>query len=188
MRTAILLHGLYTKDEYYDPAAPSPSNAHWFPWLQRQLQLKDIVPHVPEVSFTFKMNWADWLKEVERFEMDENTTLVGHSMGGGFWTRYLSEHPELKVKKVVLVAPWLNVSHEEDTDFFGFKLNPDIVNQAEEFVVFASDNDHPDVQKSVEHLRTELKGANFKDFHNYGHFCYKDLNTDAFPELLEEVL
>ena len=109
-------------------------------------------------------------------------------MGGGFWVRYLSEHPELKVAKVVLVAPWLNLSHEEDTNFFDFQLNPKIADQAKEFVIFSSDNDNIDVQNSVNHLRNKLKDARFRDFHNYGHFCYEDMKTDAFPELLDECL
>src|SRR5438105_2169657 len=108
MKNAILLHGLYTKQEYYDESEPSMSNAHWFPWLQRQLLLRDIKGDTPEVPFTYKMIWKDWVKEVERFEINEDTLLIGHSMGGGFWVRYLSERPELKISKVVLVAPWLN--------------------------------------------------------------------------------
>lgn len=37
MRNAILLHGLPSKEEYYNPDRPSSSNSHWFPWLQNYL-------------------------------------------------------------------------------------------------------------------------------------------------------
>jgi hypothetical protein len=37
MKNAVLIHGMPSKDEYFDPSAPSLSNAHWFPWLQKQL-------------------------------------------------------------------------------------------------------------------------------------------------------
>lgn len=32
--TAIILHGMPDKEEYYDPANPSQSNRHRIPWLQ----------------------------------------------------------------------------------------------------------------------------------------------------------
>lgn len=188
MKNAILLHGLPSRNEYYNVDMPSASNAHWFPWLQNQLLVHDIKADTPEVQFSYKMIWKDWVKEVERFEINENTLLVGHSMGGGFWVRYLSEHPKLKILKAVLVAPWLNLSHEENTDFFNFELNPKITQQAKQFTIFASDNDHKDVQDTVKFLQKKLLNTSYKEFHNYGHFCYKDLKTDAFPELIEELI
>ncbi len=188
MKNAIILHGLYTKNEDYDPNEPSPSNNHWLPWLQRQLQLHDIKADTPEVANTYEMKWEPWVKEFERFDRTPETTLVGHSMGGGFLVRYLSERPELRVAKVVLVAPWLNLSHEEDTVFFDFILNPAITAQAGSFTVFASDNDNKDVTDSVDFLREKLPAAKFRDFHHYGHFCLSDMKTDAFPDLLAEVI
>lgn len=187
MNNAILLHGLPSKKEYYDSAQPSASNAHWFPWLQKQLLVNDTKAYTPEVPFVYKMIWDDWVKEVERFELNEDTLLVGHSMGAGFWVRYLSEHPELKVAKVILVAPWLNLDHEYDTDFFDFDLNLTAL-QSQNIVIFNSDNDSQDVQDTVMHLQTKLPKIRTVDFHNYGHFCYRDLKTDAFPELLKEAL
>jgi len=188
MLNAILLHGLPSKEEYYDSERPSASNAHWFSWLQNQLLVHDIKADAPEVFKPFEMNWDAWLEEVERYDIGPETTLVGHSMGGGFWVRYLSERPDVRVRKVVLVAPWVNLHHEEQTDFFDFDLKQDITSQAKMFTVFASDNDGQEVKNSVEHLRKQLPGAKFVDFHNYGHFCSRDLKTDAFPELLTEIL
>ncbi len=186
MKNAILLHGLPSKEEYYNPARPSASNAHWFSWLQNQLLINDIQAHTPEVFKVYKAGWEDWVKEIERYDINEDTTLVGHSMGGGFWVRYLSEHPELKVDKVILVAPWLNVSHEEDITFFDFELNPKLLSQANKFVVFSSDNDHEDVKNTVKFLLAKFPKLNVKDFHDYGHFTYSSMKTDAFPELLAE--
>ncbi len=188
MKSAILLHGLPSKDEYYDSSQPSASNDHWFPWLQNQLMIRDFKADTPEVPQAYKMIWEDWVKEVERFEIDQQTTLVGHSMGGGFWVRYLTEHPELQVNKVILVAPWLNLSHEEDTSFFDFEIDPGIIDQANKIIVFESDNDEPDVQNSIKFLKDKIPNANYRTFHNYGHFCYRDMKTDAFPELLEEII
>lgn len=188
MKNAILLHGLPSKEEYYNLARPSASNAHWFSWLQNQLLIKDVQTHTPEVFKVYEAGWEDWVQEVERYDINENTTLVGHSMGGGFWVRYLSEHPNLKVDKVILVAPWLNVSHEEDITFFDFKPNPELLTQTNKFVIFASDNDSQDVKNSVEFLISKYPNLTAKDFHDYGHFTYSSMKTDEFPELLTECL
>ena len=189
MKNAIILHGLNDENEYYDPKLPASSNQHWLPWIQRQLILKNFKADTPEVPFTFKFEWDTWVNEVERFEINQNTTLVGHSMGGGFWVRYLSEHPEISVDKVVLVAPWLNLKHElSNSSFFDFELEPGIVEHANKFVIIGSDNDHSDVQASVNYLKEKLPNITYKEFHNYGHFCYVDMKTDAFPELLKVVL
>lgn len=189
MRSVILLHGLYTKEEYYDKKLSSASNAHWFPWAQRQLMLNDLKADTPEIPLTYKFDWNAWVQEVERFEITPSTSLVGHSMGGGFWVRYLSERPELSVDKIVLVAPWLNLKHElSNSTFFDFEIDPGIVERSNKFVIFGSDNDHPDVQASVNYLKEKLPNITFKNFHNYGHFCYGDMKTDAFPELIEELL
>jgi len=185
MKNAILLHGLYDKEEYYDKTQPSASNAHWFPWLQRQLMLRDLKADTPEVPHTFNFDWQSWVTEVERFDITPETLLIGHSMGGGFWMRYLSEHPEIYVDKVVLVAPWLNLRHEEKADFFDFDLDPGLVERTNTFIIFGSDNDDPDVQKSVAHLCEKLPNVTYKEFHDYGHFCYRDMKTEAFPELLD---
>jgi hypothetical protein len=188
MKNAILLHGLADKKEYYDLKLPSNSNSHWFPWLQKRLMVHEIKADTPEVPHTFNFDWNSWVREVERFDITPDTSLVGHSMGGGFWVRYLSEHPEVTIDKVVLVAPWLNLRHEENTDFFDFETDPGIVGRTNTFIIFASDNDHSDVQNSVNFLKEKLPNVTFRPFHNYGHFCYRDMKTDAFPELLESLI
>jgi predicted alpha/beta hydrolase family esterase len=187
-KTAIILHGLASKDQTYNGNFPSNSNCHWLPWLQKQCIVHDIKADTPEVPRTYEFNWQSWVREVERFEITPNTTLVGHSMGGGFWVRYLSEHPELNVDKVILVAPWLNLAHELRTDFFDFEVDPTIVGRTNKFVIFNSDDDDPSVQNSANFLKEKLPNIAFRTFHNYGHFCYGDMKTDAFPELLETVL
>ena len=188
MKNAILLHGRPGKEEYYDPKLPSSSNYQWFPWLQKQLIVNGIKADTPEVPQAFDPQWDLWVKEIERFELTPETMLVGHSCGGGFWVRYLSEHPELKVDTVVLVAPWINSQHEDDINFFDFDIDPDIVKRATKFVIFSSDNDHEDVKKSIEVLAQKLPSIKIRDFHKMGHFTIEDMKTVEFPELLAELL
>lgn len=188
MRNAILLHGLTGKDEYYNPNRPSSSNSHWFPWLQKKLLMEEVKADTPEVFHPYEMIWTSWVQEVERFTIGRETTLVGHSMGGGFWVRYLSEHPEILVDKVILVAPWVNLNHEKATDFFDFDLNPEIAERANEFIIFASDDDGKDVQNSVNYLIEKIPNAMVRTFHGYGHFTQRTLKDNTFPELFEACL
>ena len=186
MKNAIILHGGPDKEEYYDPAMPSQSNQHWLPWLQQQLLIHDIPTVTPEVPWSFDRNWKVWNREVERFDMGTETMLIGHSTGAGFWIKYLSIHPELQVDKVVLVAPWLDPDHEYTKDFFDdFQIDPLLVSRTKGVTIFNSDNDQASVHKTVEILREKLPDAQYKEFHNYGHFLFEDMHTHAFAELKE---
>lgn len=189
MKNAIILHGSPRKAEYYDPKAPSMSNAHWLPWLQGQLLKNEIAAATPEVPHAFDRNWPTWSKEVERFEINPETILVGHSTGGGFFIKYLSIHPEIKVGKVVLVAPFLDPYKQKTKNFFDdFEIDPNLVSRTAGITIFNSDNDQDDIHKTVEVLRQKVKRVKYKEFHNYGHFCHEDMKTTEFPELLSEVL
>ena len=189
MKNAIILHGGPSKDEYYDPETPSMSNSHWIPWLQGQLLKHDIAAATPEVPNSYDRNWKVWTKEVERFDITSKTILVGHSTGAGYFIKYLSIHSEIKVGKVVLIAPWLDPSHDKTKNFFDdFEIDPDFPKRTKGLTIFSSDNDQDSVQKTVEIVRKKVKGIKFREFHNYGHFCFNDMKTEKFPELLEEVL
>ena len=185
MKNAILLHGYQGSEEYYDSNMPSASNSHWFPWLQKELMINEIKADTPEVFRHYEMKYPAWVEEIERFTINRDSILIGHSMGGGFWVRYLSEHPEIFVDKVILVAPWLNLGHEMDSDFFEFNLDLAITERADEFIIFASDNDKMDIQNSVNYLIEKLPNAKIRTFHEYGHFTQRTLPDNKFPELLE---
>jgi predicted alpha/beta hydrolase family esterase len=189
MKNAIIIHGRPNKQEYYDPNLPSESNAHWLPWLQSQLLKHNITAATPEIPNAYDCHWATWAREVERFDITPDTILIGHSAGGGFLVKYLSIHPELMVSKVILVAPWLDPMHEGTKNFFDdFDIDPGLSARTSGVTVFNSDNDQEDVHMSVAILKQSVSDIAIREFHNYGHFCYTDLQTIRFPELLEEAL
>ncbi|HUC88094.1 MAG TPA: alpha/beta hydrolase [Candidatus Binatia bacterium] len=189
MKTAIILHGKPSKEEYYDPKAPSMSNAHWIPWLQGQLLKHDICAATPEVPNSFHPEWNLWCKEVERFDITPETIVVGHSAGAGFWLRWLSEHKDVKVAKVILVAVSLSYGWEEEGNAFfeNFKLDPNLTSRTK-LVIFNSDNDDPGIHQAVKEIRELMPAVEYKEFHNYGHFTIGSMKTVEFPELLSEIL
>lgn len=186
MKNAIILHGKPSKEHYYDPTFPTSSNYYWIPWLQKQLVIKEIPAATPEVPNNWFANYKAWLKEFERYEVTPETILVGHSCGGGFILRWLSEHPDVSVDKVVLAAPWINPLKLEDTnDFFEFTIDPHLADRIKLTVLY-SDDDEPGVIETAEIIRETYPKAVVKELHGYGHF-YDDRRME-FPELLSELV
>lgn len=189
MKNAIILHGKPGKEEYYDSKTPSSSNYHWIPWLQKQLIVHNIKADTPEAPYAYDPQWNLWCKEVERFEIGPETILVGHSAGGGFWFRWLSENKNVKVGRVVLIAPSYGLSKNwVGSDFFKYKIDPNLVKRTSGLVIFYSDDDEQTTIDSVKKYVREVPGIDVHEFHGYGHFTHKDMKTSEFPELLEECL
>lgn len=64
---------------------PSPSKAHRIPWLKTELLKRDIAAETLEVPFAYNIERPVWKKEVEGYEINRDTIIVGHSRGAGFW-------------------------------------------------------------------------------------------------------
>jgi predicted alpha/beta hydrolase family esterase len=188
MRNAIILHGKPDKEEYYDIKYPSCSNSHWLPWLQKELLIHEISAHTPEIPHAFNPDYLVWKKELERYEITDETILVGHSCGGGFLIRWLSQHKNIAVGKVVLVAPWLDLDRESTNDFFNFEIDSTIPQRTTSFTIFHSDNDYQSIKKTVKILQNKIVDGKFQEFHNYGHFTFEDMKSLEFPELLKFIL
>lgn len=188
MKNAIIIHGMPSKEEYYSSEYPSASNFQWLPWLQKQLLIRDIHAVTPEMPYAYRPDYPIWKKEFERFEITPETILVGHSCGGGFLVRWLSEHTNARVGKVVLVAPWLDPDGELETDFFKFEIDPELVSRTQKFTLFNSDDDDEDIQESVKILREAMKEMKYIELHGKGHFVGEEFAVNGLPELLEELM
>jgi hypothetical protein len=151
--------------------------------------MHDIPTATPEVSFSFDRNWATWQQEVERFDIGPETILVGHSTGAGFWIKYLSLHPELKVDRVIFVAPWLDPFARHTKNFFDdFEIDADFPSRTAGVTALYSDDDQDDILKTVEIVREKVKDVQWREFHGCGHFCLKDMGSEAFPELVDVIV
>jgi len=183
MKSALLIHGTCDEEEYFSDKYPSLSNSHWFPWLQKQLLIKGIFTQTPEMPDAYKPDYEKWKNEFERFSIDEEAILVGHSCGGGFLVRWLSEN-KIKVKKLVLVAPWLDPARKRTTTFFDFTIDPTLSERVDTHILISNDDDE-DIQVSVNKITEALPGAKRHDFQGMGHFTYEEMKTAKFPELLD---
>ncbi len=108
MTNVIILHGKPDDYEYFNPDSPTNSQSHWVPWLHKQCQINNIRSHTPEVYRAFEATYEDWAEEFERYPITPETIVVTHSCGGGFLFRYLSENKNVRLKKWIAVALWLD--------------------------------------------------------------------------------
>jgi len=176
-----------SREEYFDPTSLSPSHNHWFSWLQKQLLLNNILTQTPEMPTPFKAKYEEWRAVLNQFEINEDTILVGHSLGAGFLVRWLSENA-VSVGKVVLVAPWLDPDKELETGFFEFIIDAKIAEKTKNLTVFISDDDDQEELTSVDTLKREVQNLNVIEFTGKGHFILQHMGTDEFPELRDFLL
>ncbi len=184
MKKAIILHGMPDEEDYYRADGDSESNCHWLPWIQKQLILNDILAQTPELPKPFEPNYDDWCNTFNQYELESETILIGHSCGGGFLLKWLSEN-DIKVGKVVLVAPWIDPEKETAPEFFDFHIDPNTLSKVSKLTIMYSLDDYPDVVESVNLIREVLPNADYLEFEDKQHFTYKDMGTREFPELLE---
>ncbi|MEK9195841.1 MAG: alpha/beta hydrolase [Patescibacteria group bacterium] len=147
---------------------------------------RDILAVAPEIPYAYEPKYEIWKKEVERFEIDSDTMLIGHSCGGGVLVRYLSENKDIQVGKVVLVSPSMGLEWE-DRSFFEFEIDPDLKSRTEGITIFTSDNDLPTCQKSSK-IYADTLGAELISLPNHGHFRFEEMGTEEFPELLKTLV
>ncbi len=166
---------------------------NWFPWLKKELESHGhnvIVPQFPTPPIVPAQisEWFEVLKKYEEY-IDENTILIGHSLGGVFALRVLEKlnHP---VKAVFLtgtpvgVRPVLN--YDRDNSFSGFNFDwENIKSKSKSFTVFHSDNDPFVSLGNGEELAKNL-GVELTFIPNAGHFN-KKAGYLSFPELLAKL-
>ena len=187
MNQVILIHGAPYEEEFRDKTKPSPSNTNWFPSIQKQLCLKDRISIAPEMPRPYEPNYRAWSEVFEQFKISNETILIGHSCGGGFLLRYLSENKNVVPKKVILVAPWLDPEPKElSTNFFDFEIDQTLPERTS-LHIFMSSDDFEGCLKSFEIIEKALPNATYHKFSNKGHFTEPD-GAKAFPELFAIVL
>jgi predicted alpha/beta hydrolase family esterase len=192
MKQVILIHGLPSKEEVTGDVWPSPSNSHWFPWIQKQLTRRDILCQSLEMPKSYNPIYSEHKRVLDQMEISDETILVGHSCGGGFLIKYLSENKNLKPKKVVLVAPWVDperflIELNPDSDYFNFEIDKSLTDRTDLYCMYSTD-DEESIINSVSKIKEELPDIKMKIFTNKKHFTEKSLNSKEFPELLELIL
>ena len=167
---------------------------NWFPWLKKELETKGykvIIPQFPSppVVSAKISEWFDVLKEYED-QIDHDTVLVGHSLGGIFTLRVL-EKLDTPIKSACFVGTPIGVkpilNYDRDKSFSGFDFNWEkIKKNARDFVVYHSDNDPYVALANGEELSKHL-GVELSFVPNAGHFNTRAGYTE-FDDLESKLL
>ena len=144
-KKAIIIHGF-----------ESACDSHWIPEVREKLIEKGYYVQTPSMPNPGKPNYQEWKKVIGTLDINENSVLVGHSLGGGFLPRYLQERG-VKIKKLVLVAPTYTSKNPAIDEEFGKDFDAEVVKGlAEEIVLLHSDEDPYITQDAFTRYESEL--------------------------------
>lgn len=173
------------------------SNNQWYPWLTTQLMVRDIFTVSVEMPMPWRPDYQSWARELERYDITDQTILVGHSFGAGFLVRWLSEN-DVRVGKVVLVAPFMGLLGKDDDEdrryankhFFDFDIDDKLADKTSDLTIFKSTDDSVTVNGSIDMLMAQFgDSCKLVTLENRGHFrAVEKWIPFEFPELLEEIL
>lgn len=143
-----------------------------------------IAPRMPNSSNAKYLEWKLWFEKFFPF-LKRKVILVGHSLGGIFLTKYLSENifPKKITGTFLVAAPF--DSADAQYGLGGFSLTKKLTKLQEQGgeIYFYHSQDDPIVPfADVEKYRKELPEANFIIFKNREHF-----GQEKFPELVEQI-
>lgn len=143
-------------------------------------------PSMPNSQNAKYEEWKIWFERYTEF-LTGDVILIGHSLGGYFLAKYLSENtPSFHVKSVYFVAsPFENDDFDgEDGGDFAFdpKNLPKIETTIEKIVIFHAKDDTIVPYSHAEKFHVALPHAEYNLLENGGHFI-----DESFPEMVEHL-
>jgi len=160
------------------------SRTDWKPWLRGKLgnNYEVIQPIMPNKNNAQFNEWKLWFGKFIPFLNDE-VILIGHSLGGVFLAKYLSENQfPKKIKAVFLIGAVYN-KDSEGCPVSSFSLPKKLDLQTENTMIYHSIDDPVVPFSALEQYKKALPYAHTRIFNNMGHF-----NQEEFPELVEDIL
>lgn len=189
MKKVVIIHGCPSDAEKAMNPETRTYDKHWIPWAKKQLEENGVKIRVPLMPDPWQPDYKKFKAEFEKYEVDENTILIGHSCGCAFLVRWLGESKK-KISKLILVAPWKIPQGKRngvDVDFYEYDIDQTIKNRVQKIVMFTADDEEEDGKKSLEIYHQVLDGEVI-ELKGHGHYTMGDMGTVEFPELLEVVL
>jgi uncharacterized protein len=140
-----------------------------------------LLPQMPNKNDSRYEDWKLWFERIVEL-LDDEVILIGHSLGGIFLAKYLSENPFKKkiVATFLLAAPFKLMDPVEDW------LLPDSLSKFEEqagkIFIYQSKDDQVVPFEESEKYKKAIPSAVPRVFESYKHF-----NQENFPELVEDI-
>lgn len=188
-KKCIIIHGCPSDIEKALNPETRTYDKHWIPWTKKQLIAKGIETETPLMPSPWYPDYEKFKKEFEKYVVDENTILVGHSCGSAFLVRWLGETKK-EIFKLILVAPWKIPQKKRkgaDVEFYTYTIDEGIKDRVKEIIMFTSDDEEDDGKESLKIFHKVL-GGEVIELKGQGHYCLDDMGTEEFPELIEAIL
>ena len=191
MKQALVIHGgsTYNSDEEFHSHLKALQLDYtrllhrnkWNGWLAEALpEYEVLTPTFPNGSNAKYDEWSLYFSKILPFLTPE-AILIGHSLGGVFLAKYLNEHPELRFKKVALIAaPFTDTPDESLASFALPEDMSKLATTASKFALFHSKDDFVVPFSDLAQYQSILPSAEIITFEDRGH-----INTPTFPELIE---
>ena len=170
----------------------------WFPWAKNELEKNGFEVQVPAMPNTDEPKIDEWVPFLEKLigNPDEETYLVGHSIGCQAILRYLDGlKADAKVGGIVLVAGWLHkleslYTEEEIVIAKPWLETPinfeNVKSHTKNTIAVFSDDDEFVPLDNVELFKEKLEAKTFVE-HAKGHFS-QETGIKELPVVLEELL
>ncbi len=159
---------------------------NWKATLQEKLgdSFEVILPRMPNPFDARYAEWKIWFDKLVPF-LSDGVTLIGHSLGGIFLAKYLSENkfPKTITATILVSAPFDD--EEDEESLVDFVLPPSLelfASQGGKIFLYQSKDDTSVPPIECEKYKKALPNARVMMFEDKGHFTQEE-----FPELVESI-
>lgn len=190
----IVIHGGTTFDSYEDYISYLKNKEisldklklkkDWKNGLEEELgeNFEILSPQMPDRTNARFEEWRIWFKRIIPL-LNDNLIFIGHSLGGIFLVKYLSENDiSKKIKAVILVAAPFDDENSEES-LVEFKLPSSLskfVEQSGKIYLIHSKDDSVVPFEQLAKYKQALPSAKTLILDNRGHF-----KQETFPEIIE---
>lgn len=186
MKTAIILHG-----------TQSSSSGGWLQWLKAQLEQREFVvwvPDLPNADYPSLVEWTDYILDNCPFEINQNTTLIGHS-SGAVAVLVLAQDFTHKINQIISVGVYKDLEYLHDVvnfhandRIFDIPFNFDKIKQNCNNIVFIHSDDDPYCPLSHAEFLSKKTLGKLVVMPGQGHFNLdKSPEYNKFPALLDQL-
>lgn len=143
-----------------------------------------ILPKMPNSSNAKYLEWKIWWEKIIP-HLEKDVVLVGHSLGGIFLAKYLSENKFSKkiLATFLIAAPYDDEGGEDSLADFDLKKDlSGLQDQSDKLFIWQSIDDDVVLVADLEKYKKALPLAICREFKDKGHF-----NQNNFLEIVREI-
>lgn len=149
---------------------------HWYEEEKNILEDKGYEVFVPTLPGGRWPKLAEWLKIIESLKPDENTILIGHSLGPAAIFRYLEKNDQ-KVGTIISIAGFVRSLGLKETDnFVEAPFDWDIIRRNTNKIISIAQQNDPYVPIEESKEIANRTGGEFILVEGANHFDKMDLN------------